>query len=177
VACMDLDTSPVAREEAAASGRMTSRMTARNERIEVITRGERRRSWTVEQKREIAIESLAPGAAAAEIARKHGIGTGQLYTWRRQLLRGELGEAPQALPRFVQVNVTPTAQQEQAVPKPALNSPRTLPERAPQLSLLRSVFAPDGVIEIILTNGVCIRVGARMDEAVLCRVLTLLEGR
>ena len=55
---------PVAREEAAASGRMTSRMTARNERIEVITRGERRRSWTMEEKREIAVESLAPGAAA-----------------------------------------------------------------------------------------------------------------
>jgi transposase len=157
---------------------MTSRMTARNERIEVITRGERRRSWTVEQKREIAMESLAPGAAAAEIARKHGIGTGQLYTWRRQLLRGELGEAPQELPRFVQVNVTPVPQHEQAVPKQVLNAARTPPGRAAsQLSLSRSVFAPEGVIEIILTNGVCIRVGARMNEAVLCRVLTLLEGR
>ena len=40
------------------SAHTTGRMSARSRRIEVITRGERRRRWSVEQKREIAAESL-----------------------------------------------------------------------------------------------------------------------
>jgi hypothetical protein len=36
----------------------TGRRSARSQRIEVITRGERRRAWGMEQKREIVIESL-----------------------------------------------------------------------------------------------------------------------
>ena len=39
----------------------TSRMSARSQRIELITRGERRRRWSVEQKREIAAESARSG--------------------------------------------------------------------------------------------------------------------
>jgi transposase len=127
-------------------------MTARNERIGVITRGESRRSWTVEQKRRIAMESLGPGAAAAEIAREHGIRTGQLYTWRRQLLRSGLGEAPQPLPRFVQVGSLRRLSMSSRSLRPALNVARTPPARAAQLILPRSVFAPEGVIEIIPTN-------------------------
>jgi transposase-like protein len=36
-------------------------------------------SWTIEQKQMIAAQSLARGASATEVARQHGIGTGQLY--------------------------------------------------------------------------------------------------
>jgi transposase len=41
---------------------------------------ERRRSWTLEQKREIVAESLGSELTLAEVARKHGISTGQIYT-------------------------------------------------------------------------------------------------
>jgi hypothetical protein len=68
--------------------RTTGRKSAPIGRIEVITRGERRRVWTPAQKREIVAESLAPGLTAAEVARKHGISTGLLYTWRQRLLAG-----------------------------------------------------------------------------------------
>ena len=54
--------------------------------MEIITRGERRRSWTLEQKREIVAESLGPELTPTEVARKHAISSGQLYTWRQQLL-------------------------------------------------------------------------------------------
>lgn len=60
------------------SSHTSNRMTIRSDRIEVITRGERRRAWAAYQKREIAMESLAPGALATEVARKHKISTGQL---------------------------------------------------------------------------------------------------
>jgi transposase-like protein len=59
---------------------------ARSPRIELITRGERRRRWTVEQKHTIAAQSLAPGASPTEVARQYGISSGQLYTWRHALL-------------------------------------------------------------------------------------------
>ena len=64
----------------------TGRMTARSQQVEIITRGERRRSWTPEQEREIVAESLGPELSPTEVARKHAISTGQLYTWRRELL-------------------------------------------------------------------------------------------
>ena len=54
--------------------------------MEIITRGERRRSWTPEQKREIVAESLGPELTPTEVARKHAISSGQLYTWRQQVL-------------------------------------------------------------------------------------------
>src|SRR5215212_1559673 len=66
------------------SARRTGRESARGPQVEIITRGERRRSWTLEQKREIVAESFGSELRPSEIARKHAIGTGQLYTWRRE---------------------------------------------------------------------------------------------
>ncbi|WP_161993702.1 transposase [Muricoccus nepalensis] len=61
-------------------------MSVREKPVEVITRGERRRSWTGAQKRDIVMESLEPGGSPIAVARRHGIGTGLLYTWRRQIV-------------------------------------------------------------------------------------------
>ena len=71
---------------------MTTRTSTRTQRVEVITRGERRRRWSIEEKREIVAESLQPGIGPSEIIRKHGISSGQLYTWRQQLARRLGGE-------------------------------------------------------------------------------------
>ena len=57
------------------SARTTSRRSARTARVEIITRGEPRRSWTLAQKREIVAESLGPGLTPTEVARKHGVFT------------------------------------------------------------------------------------------------------
>jgi transposase len=46
--------------------------------MDLIPRGERRRRWTTEQKQMIAAQSLAPGASPTNVARLHGISTGQL---------------------------------------------------------------------------------------------------
>ena len=54
----------------------------------------RRRRWTMEQKRQIVAESLAPGVSVARLAHRHGISSGQFYAWRQQLLlAGALGAA------------------------------------------------------------------------------------
>ena len=62
------------------SAHTTGRRGARSGRVEVITRGERRRSWTVKQKQEIVAESLGADLTPTEVARKHAISSGQLYT-------------------------------------------------------------------------------------------------
>jgi len=74
------------------------RMSGRGDGGAVI-RVERRRNWSDEEKLAILKETTAPGAVVSAVARRHGIGTGQLYTWRKQLLRG-------AMAGFVPVELT-----------------------------------------------------------------------
>src|SRR6185312_13248411 len=102
----------------------TDRRSAPITRVEVITRGERRRTWTLERKREIVAESLGPELSATEVARKYGIRTGQLYTWRQQLLAGANAVITRAEPRFAEVELTP------GLPAPEPASPASGPTTA-----------------------------------------------
>ena len=124
-------------------------MSARTQRIEVITRGERRRHWSAEQKQAIVSESLSSNIPLTAIARKHGIGTGLLYSWRHQLLTRRPGDAV----CFARV--------EMAGELPRLAGP---------------VAAPSGLIEIVLPGGASVRVDAQVDEPALRRVLAALRG-
>jgi transposase-like protein len=65
------------------SAHTSTRMSGPGQRIVVITGAERRRRWSWEQKQAIVAESVAPRASPTVIARKYGLNTGQLYTWRR----------------------------------------------------------------------------------------------
>src|SRR5882762_9603630 len=72
---------------------------------EILTQPERRRRWTSEQKLALVSESLRPGASPTQVARRYGISTGLLYTWRQLARSGEL--AP--VPAFVPVEIVPEA--------------------------------------------------------------------
>src|SRR5690349_19129327 len=99
----------------------TARTSTRSEVVEVVTRGERRRTWSDEQKRLIVLDAMQPGALVTEVARRWGVGTGLIYTWRRQLRQGELGAMPVPVPTFAQVTVEPlptAAEPEPAAPVP-----------------------------------------------------------
>ena len=135
--------------EAVESTHTTSRMSAPMQRIEVITRGERRRRWSAEEKQAIVAESAAPNVSIAGIARKHGIGTGQLYAWRHQFLVNHPGKAVS----FARVEL--------------LSEPPRLAGPAPPGS---------GLIEIALPGGATVRVDAQVDEQALRRVLGALRG-
>src|SRR3954464_5717387 len=65
--------------EPIASTHTSTRMSAQIQRIEVITGTEKRRRWSAEEKQAIVAESIAGTASITAVARKHGIGTGQLY--------------------------------------------------------------------------------------------------
>ncbi len=137
---------------------------ARRPRVEVLSRAERRRSWTAEQKREIVGESLGPELTPTEVARKHGISTGQLYTWRQQMVSFHGAVVSRTRPRFTAVDLAPAPP---STLDPALAPPSapTAPER------------PIGLIEILLPGGVSLRVDAQVDGRALRRVLGALEGR
>jgi transposase len=70
-------------------------------RIEVITGPVRRRRWTADEKAQILMESLAPGARISDVARRHNLNRGLLQTWRRQALRRTPSDRP--APAFVPV--------------------------------------------------------------------------
>ena len=98
--------------------------------VEVRVRAVRRRSWSTEDKLRIVRETLEPGAVATAVADRHGISTGLLFTWRKQMLAT-------AMSGFVPVGVAPEA--------PRLEPPP--PAAAPA--------APEapGTIEIGLPSG------------------------
>jgi len=78
------------------------RKSARGAPVEFIVRGERRRVWSPEQKRGIVAESLGPELTPTEVARKYGIGSGLLYTWRSQMLTEPSGVVTRSNPNFAQ---------------------------------------------------------------------------
>ena len=151
--------------EAAESAHTTGRESARRPRLEIITRGERRRSWTREEKREIVAESLNSGLTPTEVARKHAITTGLLYTWRRELLNLSSAVVTRTVPRFAEVEVAP------APPEAATQADAHVPSQAP------ASVCPGGTIEITLPSGVSVRVDAQVDGAALRRVLAALDRR
>jgi transposase len=129
-------------------------------RVEVITRGDRRRVWTLEQKREIVAESLGPDLTPTEVARKHGISSGLVYSWRQKLLNGQMTHLRQSA-SFAEVEIAPT-QSDRADPQPSSSD---------------VLSRPPGLIEILLPKNVTLRVDAQVDGPALRRVLAALTGR
>jgi transposase len=145
----------------------TGPKSTRSPRIDVIPRGERRRTWTPEQKGEIVMESLGPELTPTEVARKYAIGTGLLYGWRQQILGGPMSPLGRPTPRFARVEMTPSPPE---APEAKPEQPMTLPEpEAP--------VRPAGLIEIVLSGGVTVRVDAGVNKHALRRVLDAMAGR
>jgi transposase len=153
-------------QEAESRARRSSHTSARNPPVEIITRGARRR-WTAEQKREIVGERFGPDLTATEVARKYGIGSGQFYTWRQQILTLQTAVVTRAAPSFAKIELASDAPQPTAAPRPSeannVNHPVTR--------------CPFGQIEIILQSGAIVRIGAGVDAEALGRVLDVLNRR
>jgi transposase len=124
---------------------------------EVLSGPERRRRWGSEEKAGIVAEAMAPGAKVSEIARRHGISRGLLYTWRREA--GEHSIASE-LPELVPVVMTTAS----AV------TPASARERQSAAS------KPAGTIEIALPGGVRVLVRGRVEERALRAVLGVLRS-
>ena len=66
-------------------------MTRNKQTIEVMTVSEeRRRRWSAEEKAALVRETYEPGMNVSLVARKHGVGTSQLFNWRKLEREGAL---------------------------------------------------------------------------------------
>ena len=108
----------------------------------------RRRTWSADQKQRIIAESFAPGASVAEVARRYGLNSNMLFTWRRrERAVNDVGKTVNIVPVRV-VEATPTA-----------------------------TATSMGRMEIVLVGGERILVGADVDATALARIVKALEQR
>jgi transposase len=124
-------------------------------RVEIF-QGRARRRWSKDDKRRLVAETFAPGETVHGVARRRGVSTSQLFTWRKRL-RAEAGFPPPApgVPGFAAVAVAPS-------PVSALGDP---------------VEAPPGLIEVELADGCRVRITGAADPAVVAAALLALAGR
>ena len=130
-------------------------------RAEILTGPERRRRWSAEEKARIVGETRAPGARVADVARRHGVSRGLLYTWRRETCAAAL---PDLVPIVMEMGGGPGS-------LPIAGSPA----REPARKSTAPVREPEGVIEISLAGDVRVMVRGRVDPKALQAVLTALR--
>ncbi|MBR0644704.1 IS66-like element accessory protein TnpA [Plastoroseomonas hellenica] len=120
-------------------------------------RGDRRRSFSAEDKVRLVAETLQPGETVTTVSHRHGICTSLLHRWRRAA-RGEVPSRRAARPRLLPVRlVAPDAPPASSMPPPV------------------SDIAPTP-IEVVLRNGRVLRVAATTDAAAVARLATALEA-
>jgi transposase len=108
-----------------------------------------RRHRSKQERRQIAEESLQPGASVAVLARRHGVNANQVFHWRKLLREGRLDLKPSP------GQLMPVRIAEIIEDKP------------------RPVHQQTGVIQIEL-GRVRVRVEGSVDPATLCAVLEQL---
>ena len=123
-------------------------------RVEIFQERARRR-WTEADKRRLVAETLAPGETVHGVARRYGVNTSQLFTWRKRLRVGLEPGAPAAVPGFAAVSIAAAA---------------PLPDGA-------AAPASSGLIEIELPDGGRVRLSGAPDPAVVAAALRALAGR
>src|SRR5579872_5653246 len=107
-----------------------------------------RRTWSADQKRRIIAESFAPGASVAEVARRYGLNSNLLFTWRRRD-----GAASGARDGGGPVNIVPVRVVAETAPPASATAPSSM-----------------GRIEIVLVGGERIIVGSDVDATALARI-------
>jgi transposase len=136
------------------------------EAIEIITGRERRRRWSVEEKLRIVAETEEAGARVTEVAARHGVYPGLLFTWRRQVRDGLLAAPP--APALIPMRMLATGTAADPEVRHPANGEGDTPVAAPHLR--------DATIEITLANGCRLRVDQQIDVRALRRIVGVLRG-
>jgi transposase len=122
-------------------------------RIEVVSRVSGRRRLTVDQKLAVLRDAFGPEGCVRAACERHDVGSGSIYTWRRQAMSGELAGVRKPIqPFFAEVQIS----EQPALPAPALAA--------------RS----GSVIGIELPSGIKVTVDAAVDADALSRVIGVL---
>jgi transposase len=133
-------------------------------RLEVIATGARRR-WTPEAKQRIIAESYAVARNVSATARRHGMSTSQLFTWRRQAREGKLCIAEH---EFAFIPAVIAEHEPVLVGREARGGMTRSATRA------NTQTPAVGQMEIVLADERRIIVGSDVDAEALARVLEIL---
>jgi transposase-like protein len=127
-----------------------------NTTIEIIGGRERRRRWSADEKLRIVAETHEAGASVRAVAARHDVYPNLLRRWRRQVREGHLVVSPPA--RFMPVRVVETAPMAAGIAPP--NRDRAAAE----------------TVEIVLLDGLRVRVGNDVGMVALRRIMRVLRG-
>jgi transposase len=141
-------------------------------KVDIITGDARHRTWTLEEKLSILQKAFAPGAVAAHVAREANIGTGQLYTWRKQLMKKGLEDGNGF------IRVVAVSDQAAALPPPGAQAPEPAPASVQPISshafAMPTADLPAIEIEV---RGNKVRIPASMPPTLAAAVLRALVRR
>ena len=141
-------------------------------------KGERRRTRSLDERKRIVEEALAPGASVAAVARRHGLNANLIFKWIRRSREGWLDRRRE-----------PTTEQARAVATPEAIDPAFVPVKLLELSAAPAAAAAEigakptretrrtarrGAMEISLPNGAKVSLDADVDAEALRRVLSAL---
>jgi transposase len=152
-----------------------------------------RRSWPLEEKRRIVEEAFRPGMSVADVARRHGLNSNQVFNWRKVFgtrPAAEISEASSSASSarsaaspsgtsdgFLSIGAIAETKDEGAVPQ--FSSSTLLVGQAPPDRGADARPAMDerpGMIEIDLPCGTRLLVDAFVNERALRRVLCVLRS-
>ncbi len=150
-------------------------------RMEVITRVERRRRFSDEERAAVLAQCDEPGATVVGVSRRLGISASLIHGWRKT--RREAERIASEPLQFITYGVVADA----ASPEPVVAlAPATPVERKSAAPAREATLAPDdlvrphpgsrpGGIDIDLASGVRLSVDSYVNEKALARVLRALR--
>ena len=140
--------------------------------------GERRRTRSLDERKRIVVEALAPGASVAAVARRHGLNANLVFKWIRRSREGwrERRRGPANEKSVVVVPPEGGAPAFVPVKLLALDAPSAPPPSEVMAKAARQTRrgAVRGAMEISLPNGAKISLDADVDAEALRRVLLAL---
>lgn len=138
-----------------------------------IREGQRpRQRRTDEEKRRIVEETLATGASVSVVARRHDVNANQVFAWRRQYQRGELGGGAALIP----VGVIGAGDLVSSVSDLTKPQPAQPPEPHAEPMPIAVIPKQPRMIEVELRGGTKIRIDADVKGSALQQVLKLIRS-
>jgi transposase len=143
------------------------------------------RIWSIQDKRRVVEQALAPGASVAEVARRNGLNTNMVFRWRREYRMGRYGpeaREPQG-PNFIPVGVIGDdgrivrsaildVKARPALTDPPLQIEGTVAKPTPPPSLIER---PAQRVDLELPNKTRLTFDPNIDEAVFRRLIAMVK--
>jgi transposase len=138
------------------------------QRFEVFTGAGKRRDWAPDVKAAIVAESYSGMETVSSVARRHGLCSSQLFTWRRQV-REELKSKGVALPGK-------PAQVPMFVPAVIDQAPEPVPASPVKPGKVRGRGRAAAAVELEI-DGVAVKIARGADARLIGAVIDALKSR